>query len=180
MPLNPSKRVILVDASSYCSAPPLATSSRILLPPRPTRAEEARRPHAPLRAVKAEVRESEAESVEFVFEDEEEEKAEDVKPKIELDPRQLSARVAAISIRQPSSAASASSGEERDGSFRTQPPCRVPPSQLGPADPPRRPGRPKGSKSRPRIVPIPDLPVPPVRAAAARAAKGMALTSSRS
>ena len=99
MPLNPSKRVILVDASSYCSAPPLATSSRILLPPRPTRAEEARRPHAPLRAVKAEVRESEAESVEFVFEDEEEEKAEaeDVKPKIELDPRQLSARVAAIS-----------------------------------------------------------------------------------
>ena len=142
MPLNPSERVVLVDASSYCSAPPLATFSRILLPPRPTRAEEACRPHAPLRAINAEVRESEAESVEFVFEDEEE-KAKDVKPKIELDPHQLSARVAAISIWQPSSAASASSGEERDG---TQPPCRVPPSQLGPVDLPQRPGRPKGSK----------------------------------
>ena len=146
MQLTPSKRVVLVDASSYCSAPPLATSSRILLPPRPTRAEEARRPRTPLRAVKAEVRESETDSVEFVFEDEEEEKPEgDVKPRIELDPRQLSARVAAISIRQPESAASTFSGEERNCLFRMQPPCRVPPSQLGPADPPRRPGRPKGA-----------------------------------
>ena len=53
MPLSTSKRVALVDAASHCSAPPL-TSSRITIPPRPTRTEEARRPRAPLRTVKAE------------------------------------------------------------------------------------------------------------------------------
>ena len=130
MPLTPSKRVVFVDHSSYCSAPPL-TSSRVILPPRLTHAEEARRPRAPFRAVKAKVRESETDSMEFVFEVIEEKV--DVKPIIEPDPRHLSARVAAISIRQPESAASTSSGEDRHSSFRTQPPCRVPPSQLGPA-----------------------------------------------
>ena len=99
MPLTSGKRVVLVDAASYCSVPPL-TYSRVTLPPRLTRAAEARHPRAPLRAVKAEVRESEANSVEFAVNDE------DVKPevasiKIELDPRQFLARVAAISIRQP-------------------------------------------------------------------------------
>ena len=104
MPLNLGKRVVHLDSSGYCSAPPLTTSSRVLLPPRPTRAEEARRPRAPLRAVKAEVRESE---VEFVVDDEE---FEDIKPdvKVKLDPRQIVARVTAIAIRQPDEAASMS------------------------------------------------------------------------
>ena len=98
MPTNLGKRVVLLDSSSHCSAPPLATSSRLLLPPRPTRAKEARRPRAPLRVVKAEVRESEVDSVEFVVNDEE---FPDVKPevKVELDPGQITARVAAINIR---------------------------------------------------------------------------------
>ena len=170
MPLTPSKRVVLVEHSSYCSAPPLISSH---LPPRLSRAEEARRPRAPLRTIKAEVRESEADSADFTFKDEDVNV--DVKPVIVPDPRHLSARVAAISIRQPESG-----GEDRHASFRTQPLCRVPSSQLGPGDPPIRPGRPKGSKSRPKIAPVPDLPTPPVRAAAAKARSGMTSTSNRS
>ena len=106
MPFNPSK-VVLRDFDSYCSAPPLTTSSHVLLPPRPKRAEEARCPRARLRAVEAEVRESEANSVKFAI------NAIDVKPdvKIEADHRQLTTRVAAISIRQAGSTASTSSEE---------------------------------------------------------------------
>ena len=98
---------------SYCSAPPLKTSSRILLPPRPTRAEETRRPRAPLRAVKAEVRESESESVEFIVDEEDDVDVKpDVQVKIEPNPRHITAQVAAIAIRQPDSAASTSSEED--------------------------------------------------------------------
>ena len=134
MPANLSKRVVPMDSSSYCSAPPLTISSRVLLPPRPTRAEEARCPCAPLSAVKAEVRELEVDSVKFVVDDQFVDVKLDVK--VRIDPRQLTARVAAISIRQPDLEASMSSREDRHSSFRTQPPCRVPSSQLGPADPP--------------------------------------------
>ena len=103
MPRNLSKGVVLVDAASYCSAPPLATSSRLLLlPPRLMRAQEARRPHAPLRVVKREVRESEPDSVEYAVDvtDEVDVKP-DIGPTVECDPRQLTACVAAISIRRP-------------------------------------------------------------------------------
>ena len=62
------------DHNSYCSAPPLA------LPPRPTRAEEARRPHAPIWTGKREVSASEAET-EFAINDDD---AHDVKPDIKL------------------------------------------------------------------------------------------------
>ena len=72
--------------------------------------------------------------------------------KIEPDPRQITARVAAIAIRQPKSAASTSSEEAHRPSYRTQPLCRIPSGQLGPADQPRGCGRPKGSKSRPRVA----------------------------
>ena len=103
--------------------------------------------------------------------------------KIEPDPRPFIARMAAIAIRQPELAASTSS-EEAQGpstsSYRTQPLCRVPSDQLGPADPPRRPGRPKGSKSRPGIPKVYGLPVPPKRAAAAKARSDMASASNRS
>ena len=62
-----------------------------------------------------------------------------VEVKIEPNPRQFIARVAAIQIRQPESAASTSSEEAQgpSSSYRTQPLCRVPPGQLGPADPPQ-------------------------------------------
>ena len=162
MPAKLSKWIVLRDSSSYCSAPPLTTSSHILLPPRLTRAEEARRPRALLRAIKAEVRESEKVSVQFVV-DEDDDKKTEIQIKIEPDPRQLVARVATITIRQPGSAASTSSEEAQvpsTSSYRTQSLCRVPSGQLGPADPPRRPGRPKGSKSQPRIAAIHNLPVP--------------------
>ena len=106
-----------------------------------------------------------------------------VTDKIEPDPCQLVSRVAAISIWQPGSAASTSSEEAQvpsTSSYRTQLLCRVPSGQLGPADLPRRPGRPKGSKSRPRIAAIHNLPVPPERAAAAKAQTGMTSESNRS
>ena len=164
MPANLGKRVVALESSSYCSAPPLTCSSRILLPPCPaTRAEEARRPRAPLKAVKAEVRESEVDSVEFVVDDEDHV---DVKPeiKVELNPRQLHARVAAIAT---------SSDEAHRPEYQTQPLCRIPHGQLGPAGQPRGHGRPKGSKSRPRIEAVHGLPLPPVRLAAAKARMGM-------
>ena len=91
MPL--SSKLVLRNA--YCSAPPLTSS---LLPPRLSRAEEARRPSAPLRPVKQEVHESEADSVEFVVDEEDEQPV-----KVEPDPRQLIVGIAAIAIRQPAS-----------------------------------------------------------------------------
>ena len=92
MPANLGKQLVALDSSSYCSAPPLTCSSRILLPPRLTRAEEARRPRAPLRAVKAKVRESEVESVKFIVDDEDYVDVEpDVAVKVEQDPRQITA-----------------------------------------------------------------------------------------
>ena len=103
--------------------------------------------------VKREIDSSEVESVEFVVDDE---FTIDVKPqpKVELDPRQL----AALSIRPTPSSASTSSGKgaaapgPSQWAHRTAALCRIPSQSLGPADPPRGRGRPKGSKSRPRIV----------------------------
>ena len=97
--------------------------------------------------------------------------------KIEPDPRQLTARIAAIAIRQPASSASTSSEEApgpSNSAHRMQALCRVPPSQLGPADPPRGRGRPKGSKSRPRIPITFGLSTLPERAASVRARESIA------
>ena len=123
MPAIKSK-VVLRDFDAYCSAPPLTTSSHLLLPPRLTRAQEARRTRAPLCDVKPEVRELEADSVEFVVDEDDEEIKPDIRqPKIEPDPRQLTVKIAALAIRQPTSAASTSSEEaQRPGpssSYRT-------------------------------------------------------------
>ena len=62
--LPTTRRLLLRDA--YCSAPPIESSIR---PTRLSRETEAVRPRAPLWPVKREVRESEASSVEFVFDD---------------------------------------------------------------------------------------------------------------
>ena len=190
MPTNWGKGTVSRDA--YCSAPPLTSTPLIFLPPHlPLRAEEGRRPRTPLahrpRAplfaiVKREVHESETDSAEFVVDERD---AEDVKvePKIEPDPRQLSARVAALAIRHPDYTASTSS-EEAQGpraiAYRTQPLCAIPSSQLGPAAPARKPGRPKGSKSKRRIPVTFGLPVPPVRQAAAKAQAEMSSSKNRS
>ena len=138
---------------AYCSAPPLSSVS--FLPPRLSREQEAGRPRTPLVLVKREVKESSIESVEFFVDDEE-----DKKPpiKVEIDPRQLRAGVASLMIRPPQSSASASSsmvaaapGPSRC-EHRTEALCRIPAHSLGPADSLKGQGRPKGSKSQPRIV----------------------------
>ena len=158
------KHLQLRDA--YCSAPPLRTSS--LRPPPLYRDEEVRRPCAPLRPVKQEVRESEVDSVEFIV-DERDKEVEDVKLAARPFKVEASLRVglAAISLRPPPSSASTSSEEAAAAapgpSHRTQALCRIPFSVLGPADQPGGRGRPKGSKSRPRIAF--GLSTPPERAA---------------
>ena len=93
----PMPRQLARDA--YCSAPPISTSS--LCPPRLSRKIEARRPRAPLVAIKREVQESSIESVEF-FVDEDLEDL-NIKPpiKVEIDPRQVSVCVAGLTIRPP-------------------------------------------------------------------------------
>ena len=144
-----------LDRDAYCSAPPLSTSS--LRPPRLTREAEVRRPRAPIIELKREETSS-IESEEFVVD---EDFDVDVKPvKIELDPRQLRAGIAALAIRPPpSSVSSSTSGEAAAAApgpsqwgVRSHALNRIPEGDLGPADPPRRRGRPKGSKTRPRVA----------------------------
>ena len=144
MPCNSSKHVVPVDASLYCSAPPL-TTSRVTPPHRPMRAEEARRLRKPLRTNKTEAEEV-IETAEFAFNDEEEKV--DVEPRIEPDPRHVITRVAAVSVRHPGPAAAASSGETRHPSNRAQSPIRP-----GPANPARRPGRLKAPSLGRRLIP---------------------------
>ena len=134
---NVSKQ--LVGRDTYCSAPPLPTTS--LRPPRLSRNVEARRPRAPLVNTKREVTASSIESTEFVLDDEF-----DVKPeiKVELDPRQLRRGLAALAIRQPppssstsSEAAAAGPGPSQWG-IRSAALSRIPEGDLGPADPAKR------------------------------------------
>ena len=140
-----------LDRDAYCSAPPLSTTS--LRPPQLSREVEARRPRTPLVESKREISSS-IESVEFIVDEEF-----DVKPevKVELDPRQLRRGLAALAICPPSTslstsgeAAAAAPGPSQWG-VRTQALNRIPGGDLGPADPVRRRGRPKGSKTRPRV-----------------------------
>ena len=145
-----------LQRDTYCSAPPLSTSIS-LQPPRISCEQETRRPRAPLIEVKREIGESSIKSVKFFVDDD----YEDVKPpiKVEVDPRQLRAGVASLTIRPPQSSASTSSSEAAAAApgpsrweHRTEALCQIPAQSLGPADPPRGQGWPKGSKSRPRIV----------------------------
>ena len=151
-----------LSREAYCSAPPLPSTA--IRPPRLTQESEVVRPRAsiyvPFGEVKAEV--SSIESVEFVADEF------DVKPdvKVPFYPRQLGdllqAGLGALAIRPPSSSSS-STGEgaaTAPGPSRFQElwgiwhqsQGRIPEGDLGPADPPRRRGRPKGSKSRPWVA----------------------------
>ena len=135
-----------LDRDAYCSAPPLSTST--LRPPRISPKVEARCPRKPLIEVKREVGSS-ISSAEFIVHEDF-----DIKPpvKIEVDPRQLGAGLAALAIRPPPSAASSSASSEPAAAapgpsqwgVRGAALCRVPEGSLGPADPPRRRGRAKG------------------------------------
>ena len=151
-----------LSREAYCSAPPLPSST--IRPPRLTREREAGRPRAPLDApfgeLKAKI--SSIESVEFVAEKFK------LKPdiKIPVDPRQLDGPlqvgIAALAIRPPPLSSSSSAGEGPAAAavpFRFQEPWgiryqsqgRIPEGDLGPAHPPQKHRRPKGSKSRPRV-----------------------------
>ena len=101
-------------------------------------------------------------SVEFVAEEFDDF---NVKPviKVELDPRQLRAGIVALAIRPPPSSGSSSTGEPAAAApglsyhgepwgIRPQSHGRIPEGDLGPVDPPRTRGRPKGSKSQPRVA----------------------------
>ena len=94
---------------------------------------------------------SSIESAEFVLDSEFNIK----RPKVELDPRQLRRGIAALAI-APSDSSSASGDTGAPGpsgwGVRLAPLSRIPEGDLGPADPPRRRGRPKGSKTRPRVA----------------------------
>ena len=146
------KNLQQLDRDAYCSAPPLSTSSLRL--PRLTRETEARRPRAPIFEVKREVTSS-IESAEFVQDEDF-----DAKPpvKVELDPRQLRAGIAVLAIdHRPASPFSSTSGETgapgpSNWGVCSGPLNRIPEGDLDPADPPRRQGRPKGSKIRPRVA----------------------------
>ena len=111
----------------------------------------------------------EADSVEFVIDDQDEDVKLAVRPlkverpiKIEEDLPQLGVGLAAISLRPPPSTASTSS-DKAGPSHRTAALCRIPERQLGSAVQPCGRGRPKGSKSRPRIAL--GLSTPPERTA---------------
>ena len=162
---------------SHCSAPPLQSTFH---PPRLSRdAEAVLRPRTPLRPTKQEVRESETtSSVEFGLD------TDDVKVKVEEpievaeDPGLLCAGLAAVQIARPAPTASAPFEEVAGPSgtaYRTQALRRIPSAQLGPADPPRGRGRPKGLKNRPRVALTFGTSAPPERAAAAKAMAKMTL-----
>ena len=89
----------------------------------------------------------------------------DVKYRISFDPRQigdpLRASLAALAIRPSSSTSSIEEGaaaapgpsrHQEPWGIRWQSHGRIPKGDLGPADPPRKRGRPKGSKLRPRVA----------------------------
>ena len=151
------KNLRQLPRDAYCSAPPLTSTLR---PPRLSREAEVRRPRAPLVMVKRDVTSS-IESVEFVIDDD---FGVDVKPvKGQLDPRQLHAGIAALAIRPPPSSASSSSGKAAAAApgpsswaVRGVALSEIPGGELGPADPPRRRGQPKGCKTRPRVAYIID------------------------
>ena len=177
-----SCKMATADHDSYCSAPPL------VLPPRPSRAQEARRPRTPIWLGKREASEAETE---YAIDDSD---AHDVKPDIK--PSILVTRMAACVI-QPVTALAASSPEAqrnplpsfraRMGAVTIRPaPPPVEPRRTAavpavpaapaipaavPANPPRRPGRPPGSKSKPRVTAAVTSSPPPVRKAAKASAE---------
>ena len=134
------------DASSHCSAPPLQSSFRL---PRLSRdAEAVTRPRTPLRPAKRE----EASEAGATFDYGIDRLDEVVEFKLEVvdategpveaeEEREVRAQLCALRVAPPAPA----------------------------ADCPRRPGRPKGSRSRPRVEPRHDISAPPERVKAREA-----------
>ena len=129
-------------AQAHCSAPPLQASFRL---PRLSRdAEAVTRPRTPLRATKQEDVSEAGAVAEFHLDvaDEAKVKVEAGEPvRVEVDPRQLCTRLAAVWIAP-----------------------RAPAAVM-----PRGPGRPKGSKSKPRVQQRFNVSAPPDREEAKKA-----------
>ena len=111
---------------------------------------------------------SQPSSVKFVITEEELEEL-----RVEQDPRQLRLAVAATSIAPQAghqqAATPSTSSEVAGTAYRTQALRQIPSAQLGPADPTQGQGRPKGSKSRPRVALTYGTSAPPKWAEAAKA-----------
>ena len=137
------------EAPAHCSAPPLQAARRL---PRLSRdAESVTRPRAPLRPSKWEEESTTGAEAEFSvgLADELEVKVEAVDPvAVAEDQPQLCARLSAVRIAPRSAAASQ----------------------------PRKPGRPKGSRSRPRVEPRFETSAPPERDEAKKARAKWALS----
>ena len=138
---------MLSDAHAHCSAPPLQTSFRL---PRLSRDVEAViRPRTPLRPTKQEGGSETGAVAEFALDNADEAKVKvEAEEPIEVaeDPQQLCARLAAVRI------------------VRQDPATNQP----------RGPGRPKGSRSRPRVEQRFDTSAPPDRGEAKKARAKMA------
>ena len=136
------------ETPAHCSAPPLQADYRL---PRLSRdVETITRPRAPLRPLKWEGESTTGAEAEFRMDlaDELEVKVEAADPdEVAEAPRLLCARLSAVRINPEPAAASR----------------------------PRGPGRPKGSKSRPRVKPEFDTSAPPERDEAKRARARWAL-----
>ena len=133
-------------APAHCSAPPLQAAFRL---PRLSRdAETITRPRTPLRPIKAEGGASEYGAVcEF-----EVDRRDEVAVKVEAEEEAEESVV---------ERAATSSVCAQFSTVRIAPPT--------PATAPRRPGRPKGSRSRPRVEPRHDKSAPPEREEARKA-----------
>ena len=111
---------------------------------------KAKRPRAPILEVKREVGSS-IESAEFVLDNKF-----DVEPEIRVGPAATAA--GSSSARHRACVRVFQRVRRRRGTRpvklggRSAPLSRIPEGDLGPADPPRRRGRPKGSKTRPRVA----------------------------
>ena len=137
----------LEEAPAHCSAPPLHADYR--LPRLPRDVEAVTRPRAPLRPLKREEESSTGAEAGFEINvaDEVVVKVEAADPEAIAGAPRLCARMSAVRI-NPGPAA---------------------------ADRPRKPGRPKGSKSRPRVEPKFETSAPPERDEARKARAKWAL-----
>ena len=146
-PITWPNLAMLSDAHAHCSAPPLQSSFRL---PRLSRDVEAVIwPRTALRPTKQEGGSETGAEAKFVLDNADEAKVKvEVEEPIEVaeDPRQLCARLAAVRIVQQDPA----------------------------ANQPRGPGRPKGSRSKPRVEQRYDTSAPPERDEAKKARAKMA------
>ena len=131
---------LAADEPAHCSSPPLQAAFR--LPRLPRDVETVLRPRTPLRPAKWEVASDDFAVVEFGIG-----RLDEIRVKVEAE-EAAEAPLVVEGVR------------EVRAQFAT---LRVAPPAPAAASCPRKPGRPKGSKSRPRVAPQHDISAPPER-----------------